>query len=366
MNRLLHLKETLPINIKDNSDYDNLEFIILDYNSKDGLKEWIQLNMAPLILSGRVVYYKTEYPSFFHRSHSRNMAFRLANGDILCNIDADNYTGNGFASYINKQFQGRRRIVLTSIDFHKKKKNYHPPSDTYGRIGFRREDFYAIEGYDENMVTHGFQDYDFVNRLELAGSRRVFIDDLRYLTAISHSNEDRLSNESQKYALRGLFIRPINHIKSQILYLYKQGSFDEGIIIDNRAKVSDSYREATKNDGMKYAYSVENGKWKTGLWQQTGDLLELEEQDTNVLRKFEILLSQDTGVQLISLEDNFSFKEITDTQIIIEMLLFNRQIANRSWMIKNYKQKNIIVNKNRIGKGVVYKNFNNLEKIYLT
>jgi hypothetical protein len=29
---------------------------------------------------------------------------KLAEGDILCNVDADNYTGQEYATYINKEF----------------------------------------------------------------------------------------------------------------------------------------------------------------------------------------------------------------------------------------------------------------------
>lgn len=35
MNRTLHLKETLIKNIRDNSAYPNLEYVLLNYGSKD-------------------------------------------------------------------------------------------------------------------------------------------------------------------------------------------------------------------------------------------------------------------------------------------------------------------------------------------
>ena len=45
MNRLHHIRQTLPKNIADNSDYENVEFILLDYNSSDGLEEWVKETM---------------------------------------------------------------------------------------------------------------------------------------------------------------------------------------------------------------------------------------------------------------------------------------------------------------------------------
>ncbi|WP_158563357.1 hypothetical protein [Chitinophaga silvatica] len=37
MGRLHHLRQTLLQNIADNTTYDNLEFVILDCNSEDGI-----------------------------------------------------------------------------------------------------------------------------------------------------------------------------------------------------------------------------------------------------------------------------------------------------------------------------------------
>jgi len=92
MGRLYNLKETLPQNIEDNKAYPNLEFVILDYNSKDNLWEWMSRNMMDHILSGRVSYYRTTEPKYFSMSHSRNIAYKVAKGEIVNNLDADNYT----------------------------------------------------------------------------------------------------------------------------------------------------------------------------------------------------------------------------------------------------------------------------------
>jgi len=85
MNRLHHLKETLPMNVADNATTENIEFVILDYNSTDGLEAWMQQKFD--IFCGKVVYFKTTQPTFYNRSHSRNMAFRLASGDVVCNLE---------------------------------------------------------------------------------------------------------------------------------------------------------------------------------------------------------------------------------------------------------------------------------------
>ncbi|GAG26081.1 unnamed protein product, partial [marine sediment metagenome] len=65
MGRLYNLKETLPINFKDNESYPDLEFVILDYNSNDNLGEWMKNNMMHHIESGKVSYYRTTEPKYF-------------------------------------------------------------------------------------------------------------------------------------------------------------------------------------------------------------------------------------------------------------------------------------------------------------
>ena len=50
MNRLKHLQETLEKNILDNFLVDEVEFVVLDYNSQDGLEEWIAQSMMKYII----------------------------------------------------------------------------------------------------------------------------------------------------------------------------------------------------------------------------------------------------------------------------------------------------------------------------
>ncbi|WP_315823425.1 glycosyltransferase [Paraflavitalea speifideaquila] len=112
MNRTQHLKETLLRNIQDNIDYPQLEFVLLNYGSKDDMHEWVIGQMGEYLESGILKYYKADFPEVFKMSHSKNMAFKLATGDILCGLDADNYTGPGFAHYINKLFVKDNNIFL--------------------------------------------------------------------------------------------------------------------------------------------------------------------------------------------------------------------------------------------------------------
>jgi len=163
MDRLYNLKETLPQNIKDNIDYKNIEFVIIDYNSKDNLGEWIKNNMMQYIESGVVSYYRTTEPKYFSMAHSRNIAFKVANGEIVNNLDADNFTRNiqkdppieNWASYLNRMANECPEKVI----FAKGKRAMH------GRVGFYKKEFIEeLGGYSEELLGYGHDDHDLVYR----------------------------------------------------------------------------------------------------------------------------------------------------------------------------------------------------------
>ncbi len=187
MNRLHHLQETLPQNIKDNLNYPNQEFVVLDYNSSEDLEGWMRSEMGEYIDSGLVKLYKTTDPSYFIKSHAMNMAFRCASGDILVNLDADNFTGAGFSSFINDRFDRREdSFLMIDLDL------FPDRRDAVGRIAMRREDFHRIRGYDERMDGYGWEDLDICHRLDALGLERQYIDDRSFLNYISHGNDERV------------------------------------------------------------------------------------------------------------------------------------------------------------------------------
>ncbi len=162
MGRLYNLKETLPKNIEANAAYPNIEFVILDYNSNDGLWKWMAQNMMEHIESGKVVHYRTTEPVHFSMAHSRNIAFKVATGDIVNNLDADNYTKNPdinttecLATHLNRMAND----CPTKVIFAKGKRGMH------GRIGFYKKEFIELlGGYDEGLLGYGHDDHDLVQR----------------------------------------------------------------------------------------------------------------------------------------------------------------------------------------------------------
>lgn len=181
-NRLEHLQQTVLANLEDNKHYPNLEIVILNYAcSNPETERWVKKHLARFIESGRVNYYFYPDTKTFDYSHAKNLAHRLATGEIICNVDADNFTGPGFAEFCSAQLADKHSFLSGPRD----------GRGLGGRIALRREHFYQTGGYDERIVDWGGCDYELTLRLgRLALKNRPILIE-RYLEAISHSDELR-------------------------------------------------------------------------------------------------------------------------------------------------------------------------------
>ncbi len=254
MNRLHHIKKTLPANIKANKDYANIEFVVLDYNSIDGLEEWINENHQEDIFTGKLLFFRTNKPTRFLWSHSRNMTYKVATGHIVCNVDADNFTGQGFATYLNEHFQKNPNSFL-SVNYNDKI-NYL--SDTFGRIACFKKDFEATGGYDERMRSYGYEDIDFCERLKRMGKGQCFIEDKEYLDAIQHGAADRFKNNTKVTNLKSVYINYVSPLTSKIMFLFNEGNCLLGTIEDlNKGLGTPTINEGQWVSGT-YRFSSEN------------------------------------------------------------------------------------------------------------
>jgi hypothetical protein len=163
MGRLHDLEQTLPANLQLNAAYPAVEFVVLDYHSNDGLEKWMKRNMRAEIESGRVAYYRTTEPKFYSMTHSRNVAFKLATGDIVCNVDADNFTLDPTAEPPAMCFAERLNFLANQAN----RRVYFSKSVQLmrGRLGFFRDEFiHELGGYDEELTGYGRDDHDLRDR----------------------------------------------------------------------------------------------------------------------------------------------------------------------------------------------------------
>lgn len=163
MDRLDHLKQTYIQNIEDNLDYPNIEFVLLNYGSKvDDVDTWVKESLSSYIDKGIVNYYKTTEPKHYSMTHSRNIAFKLAAGDIVNNVDADHFTNKGFVTHINLLANQVRHPIF--VKSHQKNR---------GRLGLFKKDFLYLGGYDEQIRDYGFDDKDLVHRAVATGFKII-------------------------------------------------------------------------------------------------------------------------------------------------------------------------------------------------
>lgn len=344
-------------NILDNADYEELEFVVLDYNSQDGMEFWAQENLGEYIASGKVVYYKTFEPSSFSHSHAKNLALKLGSGDILCSINADHFTGPGFATYVNDAFHKNNSTVLTHIPVNPyQKTKTDSPTDLWGKVCVKKNHFLAVKGMDERMATYGWEDVDFINRLELINIRKQIIDNPAYAGYLTHNQEQRYSSKKLTDSFHSIYINYCTPSVSQLIYLYKDFRFEKGTLLDNSTINSQRFTYAYKERQYRYEFIRKEAKWLKGTWKE-------DEQEGAVHffsrnKAFSLKKSITRSDMLTNENKNETFYSVSSENIYKILAEFNFQYRNNEILEQNIRKKTIQGNTGDFGKGIVFRNFN--------
>lgn len=194
--RAYHIEQTLPRNLTDNEDFADAKFVLVDYNSPDHLSEYVKNNHQDALDTGRLVFYQLRGVDKFKMAHAKNLSHRLAiseGADILVNLDADNYTGRGFAKYVNDKFNMTKQDPQETIMWSRMSVDEHgnkPPRGISGRIVVSKDAFLISGGYDEKYEKHSPDDKDFLIRLRRLWYCAQEID-RRFLLAVPHNDKVR-------------------------------------------------------------------------------------------------------------------------------------------------------------------------------
>ena len=194
--RAQHIKQTLPQNLIDTADEPDVKFVIVNYGSPDDLVDYLQQQHSNELASGRVVLYSYPEGGPFKMAHAKNMAHRLGileGGDILVNLDADNYVGIDFVPAVRAAFAQHGYEAYMSIGEIRKGIT---PRGVCGRIVVSAFAFLATGGYDETFETWSPDDKDFNQRLSLAGYTRVIMPESQ-LTCVRHNDKMRFKDYPQ-------------------------------------------------------------------------------------------------------------------------------------------------------------------------
>lgn len=340
MNRLEHLRKTLERNILDNLLEGEVEFVLLDYHSTDGLPEWVRQHMGSYINRGLLNYYRTEEPQHYLRSHSRNMAFRLAQGDILCNLDADNFLGKGFARFMLDAFDREKGIFYISSLVNR---------DVFGRVCLTQADYLAVRGYDEALVGYGMEDADLFDRLLKQGlEQRVFLQP-EFYGAIEHPDEQRVGEEPLLKGLHSIYLDYIDPCTTRVWMFHQDGRCEWGTLANNRRRYH-NLNHVPK--GVGYCMDsrlrvVIEGEWHTGHWQDaaTHVVLTGAAQETHLAKNAQGLL----------LCDRLLYR-VVEKEAEIEVVMTVAEALNFKQVTDTLRRERD-TNPQGFGKGVVYKNF---------
>lgn len=354
MNRTLHLKETLPNNIMVNAGYDNLEIILLDYNSSDDMEEWAKNNLAGFIAKKRITYYKTFQPVVFSHSHSKNLAFKLAEGDIVGNINADNFVGSGFADYINSIFRKYDNVFMSP--------NFQMGfgSGTAGTVCVRKKDFLNIGGFDETMLIYGWEDVDFNNRLQYAGIKKIPINDTNILKCIDH--EEKYDNNKLLSKIHSIYVNhhnPADVPNVKLLILFNDLTYKTGTIVNNVRKAQTDSDYARRYEARKYRFQfeLEEVYWTEGYWKEGVPDLVLSDNKQDSIQTFQKLLLNNWKA-LKNEQEQVVYYHVTDRDMLNKIAYFEMDYNNRLVMLDNCEKKKIVVNNGIFGQSTVYRNFN--------
>ena len=158
------------------------EVIIVDWSSPTP----VRLVTAPLG-DARVKVIRVEDQRRWIASKSHNLGVRAAAGDVLLRLDADYVLGPSFfrahALAPRTFFCGNWRCARVDNERH-----------LTGVLYVHRRHVLAVNGYNERIVTYGYEDDDLFERLELGGLSRRDID-LDTIRHIPHTDDLRTRHQ---------------------------------------------------------------------------------------------------------------------------------------------------------------------------
>jgi len=157
-NRLWQFCQTYHKNLEILEKYDNYYWLILDFNSIDGVEKYI--NSLPK--NNKIIFLRSKIETPFHCSINKNQTAICGielGGENIFSLDIDNFISDDTIYEFSKVREGR---------------GLHQVSDngtlgSFGRIAFNKNDFLNIHGYREDFAPAHSHDADLVERLRMSG-----------------------------------------------------------------------------------------------------------------------------------------------------------------------------------------------------
>ena len=213
--RLNQLKYTLYHNLSSLSDID-AEWIIVDYGCPDKTKE--ALFELPLVkealLNGKLKLYSFNKDIPFNMPLSKNLSHSLASGEIVFNLDIDNFIGDSFVQI--------SKLKITEIITSNTTLNH----GLGGRVGMYKSVFDKLGGYDLELDVVGYDDVDLIKRASKLHLKNVYETNIK--PPIPNTLEDSIkytgSTKDPMSILKNSKSISDNNIRTGKLFSNKKGS----------------------------------------------------------------------------------------------------------------------------------------------
>ena len=181
-NRLPHLEQALPTWLAC-PQID--EVVIVDWDSTPPLQ-------GPLFADPRIRLVRVNHQPHWVLTKCFNLGLLMATGDVILKLDGDNLLEPDF--FANHPLDTRSFYSLDGSLFAPDKLGEsHEAIHLWGVLYADALHFKSIGGYDERIVTYGWDDSDVIARLTKLGLERRFLD-IEKIHHIHHSNGSRLEH----------------------------------------------------------------------------------------------------------------------------------------------------------------------------
>ena len=212
-NRLYQFSKTFLKNAETLEKYQDVEWVIVDCGSTDGLSEYIgeYLEKYSFIKYYQAINFKYSIPI------AKNFSVRFSTGDYVFNLDCDNYLDD-IIDEIDSTDQG--------IHCHEYLKG------THGRIGMSKEIFLKIGGYDENFYPAGVHDNDIMLRANYLNYKfksipsitspvsNTKVDTVKYFNDIDWETMVKYNEIIMRYNEKKKILNPNNDIFTPCSFIY--------------------------------------------------------------------------------------------------------------------------------------------------
>ena len=212
-NRLYQFSKTFLKNAETLEKYQDVEWVIVDCGSTDGLSEYIgeYLEKYSFIKYYQAINFKYSIPI------AKNFSVRFSTGDYVFNLDCDNYLDD-IIDEIDSTDQG--------IHCHEYLKG------THGIIGMSKEIFLKIGGYDENFYPAGVHDNDIMLRANYLNYKfksipsitspvsNTKVDTVKYFNDIDWETMVKYNEIIMRYNEKKKILNPNNDIFTPCSFIY--------------------------------------------------------------------------------------------------------------------------------------------------